>query len=163
MKVLDFQERIDFVEDVVKMCTVEDTYQPALFDVAFRLTCLKYFADYDYRSEPQSEWPRIAYDSFNLKIDNAKCDTAAFWDQYESLEKAVHDRVERSHHEYLTLAVCNKRDAFAEFIDYLKDYLDEAKENLKGFDVNQASQVMSALLDNKQEVSAVLAKEEKKE
>lgn len=161
MKVLNFQERIDFVDEVIKMCTIEDTYQPALFDVAFRLTCLKYFIDYDYRGEPQTEWPRIAYESFNLKIGTAGCDTAAFWDQYDSLEKAVHDRVERSHHEYLTLAICNKRDAFAEFIDYLKDYLDAAKENLKDFDVNQASQVMSALLDNKQEISAVLAKDKK--
>ncbi len=161
MKVLNFQERIDFVDEVIKICTIEDTYQPALFDVAFRLTCLKYFIDYDYRSEPQTEWPRIAYESFNLKIGTAGCDTAAFWDQYDSLEKAVHDRVERSHHEYLTLAICNKRDAFAEFIDYLKDYLDAAKENLKDFDVNQASQVMSALLDNKQEISAVLAKDKK--
>lgn len=161
MKVLNFQERIDFVDEVIKMCTIEDTYQPALFDVAFRLTCLKYFIDYDYRSEPQTEWPRIAYESFNLKIGTAGCDTAAFWDQYDSLEKAVHDRVERSHHEYLTLAICNKRDAFAEFVDYLKDYLDEAKKSLGDFDVNQASQVMTALLDNKQEISAVLAKDKK--
>ena len=84
-----------------------------------------------------------------------------FWDQYDSLEKAVHDRVERSHHEYLTLAICNKQDAFAEFVDYLKDYLDEAKKSLGDFDVNQASQVMTALLDNKQEISAVLAKDKK--
>ena len=161
MKVLNFQERIDFVEEVIKMCTVEDTYQPALFDVAFRLTCLKYFTDYDYRSEPQSEWPRIAIDSFNFKIDKAGCDTAVFWDQYDSLEKAVHERVERSHREYLTLAICNKRDAMAEFIDYLKDYLDKAKASLDGFDVNQASEVMSALLDNKDKVSAVLAEEKK--
>ena len=84
-----------------------------------------------------------------------------FWDQYDSLEKAVQERVKRSHDEYLALAICNKRDAFAEFIDYLKDYLDEAKKSLGDFDVNQASQVMSALLDNKQEISAVLAKDKK--
>lgn len=161
MKVLNFQERIDFVDEVIKMCTIEDTYQPALFDVAFRLTFLKYFADYDYRSEPQSEWPRIAYESFDLKMEEHGRNSNIFWDQYDSLEKAVHDRVERSHHEYLTLAICNKRDAFAEFIDYLKDYLDAAKKSLGDFDVNQASQVMTALLDNKQEISAVLAKDKK--
>lgn len=170
MKVLNFQERIDFVEEVIKMCTVEDTYQPALFDVAFRLTYLKYFTDYDYRSEPQSEWPRIAIDSFNFKIDKAGCDTAAFWDQYDSLEKAVHERVERSHREYLTLAICNKcdeivnkRDALAEFVDFLESYLNDVKGDLKDFDTEKFSQVTSALLDNKQEISAVLAKEEKKE
>ena len=43
----------------------------------------------------------------------------------------------------------------------MKDYLDEAKKNLGDFDVNQASQVMSAMLDNKQEISAVLAKDKK--
>ena len=69
--------------------------------------------------------------------------------------------MERSHREYLTLAICNKRDAFAEFIDYLKDYLDEAKKNLEGFDVNQASQVMTALLDNKDKIATVLAEEKK--
>ena len=161
MKVLSFQERIDFVDDVVKMCTVEDTYQPALFDVAFRLNLLKYFTDYDFRSEPQSEWPRIAYESFNFKIEKAGCDRCEFWDQYESLDEAVHERVQRAHNEYLTLAICNKRDAFAEFVDYLKDYLDEAKKSLDGFDVNQAAQVMTALLDNKQDVAAVLAKNQK--
>ena len=161
MKVLNFQERIDFVKEVIEMCTVQDDYQPALFDVAFRLTCLKYFVGYDYRNEPQTEWPRIAYESFNLKIEAAGCDTAVFWDQYDSLEKAVQERVKRSHDEYLALAICNKRDAFAEFIDYLKDYLDEAKKSLGDFDVNQASQVMSALLGNKQEISAVLAKDKK--
>lgn len=87
MKVLSFQERIDFVNEVVEMCTVNDDYQPALFEAAFRLTCLKYFVGYDYRSEPQTEWPRIAYDSFNLKIETAGCDTAVFWDQYDSLER----------------------------------------------------------------------------
>lgn len=161
MKVLNFQERIDFVKEVIEMCTVQDDYQPALFDVAFRLTCLKYFVGYNYRNEPQTEWPRIAYESFNLKIEAAGCDTAVFWDQYDSLEKAVQERAQRSHDEYLALAICNKRDAFAEFIDYLKDYLDEAKKSLRDFDVNQASQVMSALLDNKQEISAVLAKDKK--
>lgn len=54
MKVLNFQERIDFVKEVIEMCTVQDDYQPALFDVAFRLTCLKYFVGYDYRNEPQT-------------------------------------------------------------------------------------------------------------
>ena len=161
MKVLSSQERINFVEDVVKMCTVEDDYQPALFDVAFRLNILKYFADYDFRSEPQTEWPRIAYESFDFKIEKADCDRCEFWDQYESLDEAVHERVQRSHNEYLTLAICKKRDAFAEFVDYLKDYLDEAKKSLDGFDVNQAAQVMTALLDNKQDVAAVLAKDKK--
>lgn len=161
MKVLNFQERNEFLDEVVKACTIDGDYQPALLDVVFRLTILKYFADYDYRSEPQTEWPRIAYESFNMKIEAAGCNTAVFWDQYDSLEKAVQERVQRSHDEYLTLAICNKRDAFAEFIDYLKDYLDEAKKSLGDFDVNQASQVMSALLDNKQEISAVLAKDKK--
>ena len=32
MKVLNFQERIDFVKEVIEMCTVQDDYQPALFD-----------------------------------------------------------------------------------------------------------------------------------
>ena len=122
---------------------------------------MKYFVGYDYRNEPQTEWPRIAYESFNLKIEAAGCDTSTFWDQYDSLEKAVQERVQRSHDEYLALAICNKRDAFAEFVDYMKDYLDDAKKNLGDFDVNQASQVMSALLDNKQEISAVLAKDKK--
>ena len=54
MKVLNFQERNEFLDEVVKACTIDGDYQPALLDVVFRLTILKYFADYDYRSEPQS-------------------------------------------------------------------------------------------------------------
>ena len=71
MKVLNFQERNEFLDEVVKACTIDGDYQPALLDVVFRLTVLKYFADYDYRSEPQSEWPRIAYESFNFKINRS--------------------------------------------------------------------------------------------
>lgn len=161
MKILSFQERIDFVEDVVNMCTIDDDYQPALFDVAFRLNILKYFANYDFRSEPQSEWPRIAYDSFDLKIKTKDLDCYGFWCQYDSLASAVRERLQRSHDEYLTFAVCNKRDSLSEFVDYLEYYLDELKQNLDGFDVNQAAKVMTALLDNKDVVSAVLAENRK--
>lgn len=161
MKVLNFQERINFVEDVVNMCTVDGDYQPALFDVAFRLNLLKYFVDYDFRSEPQSEWSRIAYDTFNLWIEDGRLNSVGFWDQYQSLENAVHERVQRSHNEFLALAICNKRDAFAEFVDYLENYLDDLKKSLGDFDVDQASKVMTALLENQQEVAAVLAENQK--
>lgn len=161
MKVLSFQERFNFVEDVVNMCTVGDDYQPALFDVVFRLNILKYFADYDFCSEPQSEWSRIAYESFDLKIETEDLNCSVFWCQYESLITAVRERVQRSHNEFLSLAICNKRDAFAEFVDYLETYLDELKDKLGDFNVDQASQVMSALLDNKDAVATVLAESHK--
>lgn len=168
MKVLNFQERIDFVKEVIEMCTVQDDYQPALFDVAFRLTCLKYFVGYDYRNEPQTEWPRIAYESFNLKIEAAGCDTSTFWDQYDSLEKAVHEQIDRSHKEWLVLGLCGKLneiikkpDPISDFVDFMENYLNDVKGNLKDFDVEKFSEVTSALLDNKQEISAVLAKDKK--
>ena len=168
MKVLSFQERIDFVNEVVEMCTANDDYQPALFEVAFRLICLKYFVGYDYRSEPQTEWPRIAYDSFNLKIDAAGCDTAVFWDQYDSLEKAVHEQIDRSHKEWLALGLCGKLneiikkpDPISDFVDFIENYLNDMKDNLNDFDTEKFSKVTSALLDNKQEISAVLAKDKK--
>ncbi len=47
MKVLNFQERNRVSDEVVKACTIDGDYQPALLDVVFRLTILKYFADYD--------------------------------------------------------------------------------------------------------------------
>ena len=168
MKVLNFQERIDFVKEVIEMCTVQDDYQPALFDVAFRLTCLKYFVGYDYRNEPQTEWPRIACESFNFKINKAGCDTSAFWDQYDSLEKAVHEHIDRSHKEWLVLGLCGKLneiikkpDPISDFVDFMENYLNDVKGNLKDFDVEKFSEVTSALLDNKQEISAVLAKDKK--
>lgn len=168
MKVLNFQERIDFVKEVIEMCTVQDDYQPALFDAAFRLTCLKYFVGYDYRNEPQTEWPRIAYESFNLKTEAAGCNTAMFWDQYDSLEKAVQERVQRSHKEWLVLGLCGKLndiiekpDPISDFVDFMENYLNDVKGNLNDFDVEKFSEVTSALLDNKQEISAVLAKDKK--
>lgn len=168
MKVLNFQERNEFLDEVVKACTIDGDYQPALLDVVFRLTVLKYFADYDYRSEPQSEWPRIAYESFNFKINKAGCDTSAFWDQYDSLEKAVHEQIDRSHKEWLVLGLCGKLneiikkpDPISDFVDFMENYLNDVKGNLKDFDVEKFSEVTSALLDNKQEISAVLAKDKK--
>ena len=155
MKVLNFQERNEFLDEVVKTCTIDGDYQPALLDVVFRLTILKYFADYDYRSEPQSEWPRIAYESFNFKINKAGCDTSAFWDQYDSLEKAVHEQIDRSHKEWLVLGLCGKLNKIIE------NYLNDVRGNLNDFDVEKFSEVTSALLDNKQEISAVLAKDKK--
>lgn len=134
MKVLNFQERNEFLDEVVKACTIDGDYQPALLDVVFRLTVLKYFADYDYRSEPQSEWPRIAYESFNFKINKAGCDTSAFWDQYDSLEKAVHEQIDRSHKEWLVLGLCGKLneiikkpDPISDFVDFMENYLNDVK------------------------------------
>ena len=124
MKVLNFQERNEFLDEVVKACTIDGDYQPALLDVVFRLTVLKYFADYDYRSEPQSEWPRIAYESFNFKIDKAGCDTSAFWDQYDSLEKAVHEQIDRSHKEWLVLGLCGKLNEIIEKPDPISDFVE---------------------------------------
>ena len=168
MKVLNFQERNEFLDEVVKACTIDGDYQPALLDVVFRLTVLKYFADYDYRGEPQSEWPRIAYESFNFKINKAGCDTSAFWDQYDTLEKAVHEQIDRSHKEWLVLGLCGKLneiikkpDPISDFVDFMENYLNDVKGNLKDFDVEKFSKVTSALLDNKQEISAVLAKDKK--
>ena len=156
MKVLNFQERNEFLDEVVKACTIDGDYQPALLDVVFRLTVLKYFADYDYRSEPQSEWPRIAYESFNFKINK------------DSLEKAVHEQIDRSHKEWLVLGLCGKLneiiekpDPISDFVDFMENYLNDVKGNLKDFDVEKFSEVTSALLDNKQEISAVLAKDKK--
>ena len=144
MKVLNFQERNEFLDEVVKTCTIDGDYQPALLDVVFRLTILKYFADYDYRSEPQSEWPRIAYESFNFKINKAGCDTSAFWDQYDSLEKAVHEQIDRSHKEWLVLGLCGKLneiikkpDPISDFVDFMENYLNDVKGNLKDFDVEK--------------------------
>lgn len=120
------------------------------------------------RSEPQSEWPRIAYESFNFKINKAGCDTSAFWDQYDSLEKAVHEQIDRSHKEWLVLGLCGKLneiikkpDPISDFVDFMENYLNDVKGNLKDFDVEKFSEVTSALLDNKQEISAVLAKDKK--
>lgn len=168
MKVLNFHERNEFLDEVIKACTIDGDYQPALLDVVFRLTVLKYFADYDYRSEPQSEWPRIAYESFNFKINKAGCDTSAFWDQYDSLEKAVHEQIDRSHKEWLVLGLCGKLneiiekpDPISDFVDFMENYLNDVKGNLNDFDVEKFSEVTSALLDNKQEISAALAKDKK--
>lgn len=43
----------------------------------------------------------------------------------------------------------------------MENYLNDVKGNLKDFDVEKFSEVTSALLDNKQEISAVLAKDKK--
>lgn len=137
MKVLNFQERNEFLDEVVKACTIDGDYQPALLDVVFRLTVLKYFTDYDYRSEPQSEWPRIAYESFNFKINKAGCDTSAFWDQYDSLEKAVHEQIDRSHKEWLVLGLCGK----------LNEIIDTSMTNLKKV-TNETESAYSSFLSS---------------
>ena len=43
----------------------------------------------------------------------------------------------------------------------MENYLNDVKGNLNDFDVEKFSEVISALLDNKQEISAVLAKDKK--
>ena len=55
MKVLNFQERNEFLDEVVKACTIDGDYQPALLDVVFRLTVLKYFACLLYTSDAADE------------------------------------------------------------------------------------------------------------
>ena len=90
------------------------------------------------------------------------------WDQYDSLEKAVHEQIDRSHKEWLVLGLCGKLneiikkpDPISDFVDFMENYLNDVKGNLKDFDVEKFSEVTSALLDNKQEISVVLAKDKK--
>ena len=61
MKYLTLQERVDFVNEVIQLCTVSGEYQPALFDLIFRVVARKYYLGTDYSNIPQSEWPEFAY------------------------------------------------------------------------------------------------------
>lgn len=57
--------------------------------------------------------------------------------------------------------IIKKPDSISDFVDFMENYLNDVKGNLKDFDVEKFSEVTSALLDNKQEISVVLAKDKK--
>ena len=82
--------------------------------------------------------------------------------------EAVREQIDRSHKEWLVLGLCGKLneiikkpDPISDFVDFMENYLNDVKGNLNDFDVEKFSEVTSALLDNKQEISAVLAKDKK--
>lgn len=119
-------------------------------------------------AETSDDLYMVAHEFNPEGINKAGCDTSAFWDQYDSLEKAVHEQIDRSHKEWLVLGLCGKLneiikkpDPISDFVDFMENYLNDVKGNLKDFDVEKFSEVTSALLDNKQEISAVLAKDKK--
>ena len=64
MKYLTLQERVDFVNEVIQLCTVSGEYQPALFDLIFRVVARKYYLGTDYSNIQQSEWPEFAYENW---------------------------------------------------------------------------------------------------
>ena len=64
MKYLTLQERVDFVNEVIQLCTVSGEYQSALFDLIFRVVARKYYLGTDYLNIPQSEWPEFAYENW---------------------------------------------------------------------------------------------------
>lgn len=142
MKVLNFQERIDFVNDVIGGCQVDDEYQPALFDVVFRLNVMKYFADVDYSAIPQSELTKCAYEDYDSAVGDVVSDA-----QIEGLRDACKEKINRQHHEFLTLATINKRDSFAELTDYIISYLDGMKAQMDGVDIKQLIDTASSLKD----------------
>lgn len=84
--VLTLQERVDFVEGVMSGCFVKDEYQPALYDVMFRLFVGKYFSGIGFEKEKQDKWTEIAYQNDMNSYGGVELE------QISSLEEACEEK-----------------------------------------------------------------------
>lgn len=139
MKILTMQERVDFVEDVLEACNIQinddedELYHPVTFDVVFKAYVLKYFFGVDLSKYNQDELCEIVYgNEFCEQIDKAY-----YSDQIDSLKAACLAQIDRSHKEYLTLALLSKKDRLDEFVDFLEDWLEKVEKNFKNIDAKQ--------------------------
>ena len=144
MKVLTFQERIDFVNDVIKMCTVEDEYEPALFDVAFRLQAITYFVGADLTGKSQQELVELAVTGFDGIFRDVFHDPVVE-QQLGTLKEACEKKIDRMEQEFLTLVTVNKKDPLEDLVDYLKKYLDKAAEQLAKYDPEQVGEMVGEM------------------
>lgn len=135
MKFLSLQQRVDFVYEVVKMTTVDGVYHPALFDIIFRLVALKYFADTDYSELPQDEWAKTAYDDWDRLFRASGC-TQVECNQIESMREACEEQIKIEHEDALVFAQLNKKDALAELLALVEQYLKKSEEQLDGVNLN---------------------------
>lgn len=138
-KILTMQDRVNFVEDVLEACNVEinnngdKTYHPAVFDVVFKAYVLKYFVGVDLSNLSQDDLCELVYSQeYQEKLDNL------IWiEQVDSLKDACLAQIERSHNEYLTVALLNKKDRLDELVDYLENWLDDMSEKFKNVDAKK--------------------------
>lgn len=165
MKILNFQERINFVEDVVNMCNVaindgeEEIYHPAMFDIAFITNVLKYFCDVDFSEINVDDLCEFCYECF----DNPNCELATVWysDQIDSLREACKELIDRNHKEYLTVALLNKKDRVDELVDFIEKWLEDVGDKLKEVDVKKlitTANKMASVANNTQKKNNVALK-----
>lgn len=145
MKVLNFQERVDFVENVCNMCDVvvndigDNVFHPAVFDVAFKIYVMKYFFDVDIENKDVNELCELAYSKqynefeSDMEFDDAVC----FSNQIDSLKDACIMQIGHQHNELMVKALLNKKDRFDELVEFIENFLDNIENRLKDVDVKK--------------------------
>ena len=141
MKILNIQERVEFVEDVVDMCNVaindegDEVYHPAMFDIAFIANVLKYFCEIDLSKIDVDDLCEFCYGC----LDDPGNEINTFWysDQIDSLREACKEAIDHNHKEYLTVALLNKKDRIDELVEFIESWLEGIEDKLKDVDVKK--------------------------
>lgn len=160
MKILNFQERVNFVSDVIDMCNItindsnEKVYHSAMFDVAFRFNVIKYFIDPKIDETVAENLCDVVY---GYDIDENIFSTP----QIAGLKAACKSEISRSHQEFLTYAIMNKPNSFDELVDYIKEWFDSMSENFKNIDVDKLMDAVNKISKlDKQDVALKIARNE---
>lgn len=144
MKILNFQERINFVNDVLNLCNVitdenpDGEYHPAVFDVAFRAYILKYFYDKDIAVDQVDKLCNIVY---TVDFDENILSTP----QVIGLYKACREKVDRAHKEFLTVALMNKQNSFDDFIQHLESLFNNVDDYFSNVDLDELKHLVEKL------------------
>lgn len=154
MKILNFQERVDFVENVVNMCNVlvddngNDIFHPAIFDVAFRIYILKYFFDVDIEDMDVNALCELAYsEKYTKQLEDGEFDEVViFNNQADSLKDACMIKIEQMHQEKMNNAILNKKDKLDELMDIIENWLNSMKDKLEGVDVNELTEAANKIV-----------------
>lgn len=159
MKVLNFQERVDFVNKVVDICTIEGEFRPALFDVAYRMMVLEYFADVRFDPEQQDEWPIIVFEDwgrYNYEMRGLE-------EQLSGLREACLEEVKLASTRNQTAILMSREGWIDELVNSVSDYLEKAAAQLEDFDPKALAKTVKQLNKIDKDLMAVNAAKAKAE
>lgn len=90
-KNLSTEERIEFVNNVYDLCEINDQYEPAIYEYAFRINVLIFFTDIDTEGKTQEDLNNIA---FSNEAENVIYKDQSIKSTVIGLSKACREKIE---------------------------------------------------------------------
>lgn len=128
---LTFVEATQFIEDVCSYYFYEDengkkTYNPFLGEIGYKNAFLKYYTDFEFTGDVETDYAEIA--NFSV-YDNI---SSICLEQFSNIERAIHGQVEFGKQQILN----NKTDTLSELLRTIT-------KKIESFDMNSVTEFMN--------------------